>query len=204
MLTPREDGRLRLTQAVVVEGKYDKIKVSAVIDAVILVTNGFGIYKNKQTQELIRLYAETCGIVILTDSDTAGARIRGHIKSIVPEGSVISLYVPEIFGKERRKKAPSKEGKLGVEGMSIQVIRETFERAGILSADTVREDRITKQDFYELGLSGAPDSRERRKNLCAAFGLPEGLSAPALLDAVNALYDRDGFFTELKERDSLG
>ena len=204
MLTPRDDGRLHLTQAVVVEGKYDKIKVSAVIDAVIIVTNGFGIYKNKQTQELIRLYAKTCGIVILTDSDTAGARIRGHIKSIVPEGKVISLYVPEIFGKERRKPAPSKEGKLGVEGMSVQVIRETFERAGLLSSDTDEREKLTRQDFYELCLSGAPESRERRRNLCILLGLPEGLSAPALLDAVNALYDREKFFTILKERDSLG
>lgn len=204
MLTPRDDGRLHLTQAVVVEGKYDKIKVSAVIDAVIIVTNGFGIYKNKQTQELIRLYAKTCGIVILTDSDTAGARIRGHIKSIVPEGKVISLYVPEIFGKERRKSAPSKEGKLGVEGMSVQVIRETFERAGLLSSDIDEREKLTRQDFYELGLSGAPESRERRRTLCILLGLPEGLSAPALLDAVNALYDREKFFTILKERDSLG
>lgn len=204
MLTPRDDGRLHLTQAVVVEGKYDKIKVSAVIDAVIIVTNGFGIYKNKQTQELIRLYAKTCGIVILTDSDTAGSRIRGHIKSIVPEGKVISLYVPEIFGKERRKSAPSKEGKLGVEGMSVQVIRETFERAGLLSSDIDEREKLTRQDFYELGLSGAPESRERRRNLCILLGLPEGLSAPALLDAVNALYDREKFFTILKERDSLG
>ena len=110
--------KLKIPYAIVVEGKYDKIKLSSIVDAVIIVTNGFGIYKNKETAELVRYYAEKTGIVILTDSDTAGFRIRGHIKSIVPKGKIINLYSPEIFGKEKRKTEPSKEGKLGVEGIS--------------------------------------------------------------------------------------
>jgi ribonuclease M5 len=189
MLT-NEQPRLRIKQAVVVEGKYDKIKLSAVIDAVIIVTNGFGIYKNSETADLIRFYARSSGIIILTDSDTAGARIRGHIKSIVSEGEIISLYVPEIFGKEKRKTSPSKEGKLGVEGMSVQILRETFEKAGLLSEDSEPREKITKQDMYELGLSGGADSREKRRHLCASLSLPENLSAPALLDALNTLMDR--------------
>ena len=188
--------RLKIRQAVVVEGKYDKIKVSSVIDAVIVETNGFGLFKDKQKQELLRLYAKTCGIVILTDSDTAGAKIRGYIKSIVPDGEITSLYVPEIFGKERRKTAPSKEGKLGLEGMSADIIRQTFLRAGLLREGEVVRDRVTKQDLYELGLSGL---------LCKSLGLPAVMSVPALIDALSALYDREEFISQYtKDRDKLG
>ena len=197
--------RLKIRQAVVVEGKYDKIKVSSVIDAVIVETNGFGLFKDKQKQELLRLYAKTCGIFILTDSDTAGAKIRGYIKSIVPDGEITSLYVPEIFGKERRKTAPSKEGKLGVEGMSADIIRQTFLRAGLLREGEVVRDRVTKQDLYELGLSGAADSRQRRELLCKKLGLPAVMSVPALIDALSALYDREEFISQYtKDRDKLG
>ncbi|MBR1422121.1 MAG: DUF4093 domain-containing protein [Ruminococcus sp.] len=192
-----EQPRLKIRQAVVVEGKYDKIKLSAVIDAVIIVTNGFGIYKNSETADLIRFYAKNRGIIILTDSDTAGARIRGHIKSIVPEGEIISLYVPEIFGKEKRKTAPSKEGKLGVEGMSVQILRDTFEKAGLLCDESELHEKITKQDMYELGLSGRADSSAKRRKLCSALSLPENLSAPALLDALNALFDKQKLFDSL-------
>ncbi len=200
-----QNERLRIKQAVVVEGKYDKIKVSAVIDAVIIETNGFGLFNDKQKQELLRLYARTCGIVILTDSDTAGAKIRGYIKSIVSEGDITSLYVPEIFGKERRKSTPSKEGKLGVEGMSTDIIRQTFLRAGLLCEGEAVKERVTRQDLYELGLSGTADSRERRKILCKKLGLPAVMSVPALVDALGALYDREEFIKEYtKDRDKLG
>ena len=122
---------LKIKQAVVVEGKYDKIKLSSIIDGVIIVTNGYGIFKDKETLELIRYYARKTGIIILTDSDSAGFRIRGYLKGAVSSGKITNVYIPDIFGKEKRKSAPGKEGKLGVEGIKKQLIIEAFEKAGI-------------------------------------------------------------------------
>ena len=191
--------KIRIPYAVVVEGKYDKIKLSSVIDAVIIVTNGFGIYKNKETAELIRYYAEKTGIVILTDSDTSGFRIRGHIKSIVPKGRIINLYSPEIFGKEKRKVQPSKEGKLGVEGISTEKLRELFEKAGITSEMRENADPATIGDMYELKLSGSKNSNAYRKQVLKAMGLPESLTAKALLEAANVRFSRDEFISLVKQ-----
>ena len=124
--------KLKISRAIIVEGKYDKIKLSSIVDGVIIVTNGFRIYKDPDKAALIRYYAQHGGIAILTDSDTAGFRIRGHIKGIVPKGDIVNVYVPEIFGKEKRKTEPSKEGLLGVEGVPADIIREAFEKAGII------------------------------------------------------------------------
>lgn len=185
--------KLKIPYAVVVEGKYDKIKLSSIIDSPIIVTNGFGIYKNTETARLIRYYAEKTGIVILTDSDTAGFRIRGHIKSIVPKGKIINLYSPEIFGKEKRKVQPSKEGKLGVEGISAEKLRKLFVDSGLVNDTKSSENPITSLDFYELKLSGSPNSGLYRKQILNAMNLPENLTAKALLEAVNARYSKEEF-----------
>lgn len=185
--------KLKIPYAVVVEGKYDKIKLSSIIDAPIIVTNGFGIYKNSETARLIRYYAEKTGIVILTDSDTAGFRIRGHIKSIVPKGKIINLYSPEIFGKEKRKIQPSKEGKLGVEGISAEKLRTLFVDAGLVNENKLSKNPITSLDFYELKLSGNSNSTFYRKKILNAMNLPENLTAKALLEAVNARYSKEEF-----------
>lgn len=198
----KDKNKIKIRQAIVVEGKYDKIKLSEIIDGVIIVTNGFGIYRNKETIELIRFYAKQRGLVILTDSDSAGNQIRGHIKSIVPEGEITNVYVPEIRGKEKRKAKPSKEGKLGVEGIPSEIIRNAFIRAGLLDDEFIEKSPVTKMDFYDLGLSGSSDSSSLRKRLAEKLDLPVSLSSSALLDAVNTMFDRDdfiGFFSDFYE-----
>ena len=151
---------IHLRQAVVVEGKYDKIRLSALVDGPILVTNGFRIFKNREQMALLRRLARQDGILILTDSDAAGFKIRNYIKSAVPDGKIYHAYIPEILGKEARKDRPSKEGTLGVEGN---------------------------------GLSGGPDSSQKRLAVLQKLGLPRYLSAAALLEAVNALMNREEF-----------
>jgi len=185
--------KIKIDQAVIVEGKYDKIKLSALIDAVIITTDGFRIFKDAEMSDLIRRYAESSGIVILTDSDAAGFRIRGHIKSICPEGKITNLYIPDIFGKEKRKTEPSKEGKLGVEGMDAAVLKELFDRAGITSDKKRESEPLTAQDLYDLGLSGGSDSSTLRRKVAAALSLPERITAKGLLDAANTLYSRKEF-----------
>lgn len=165
--------KLKISRAIIVEGKYDKIKLSSIVDGVIIVTNGFRIYKDPDKAALIRYYAQHGGIAILTDSDTAGFRIRGHIKGIVPKGDIVNVYVPEIFGKEKRKTEPSKEGLLGVEGVPADIIREAFEKAGIIGEKVADRELMTKLDFYELGLSGRPDSSRLRQLVCEKLSLPK-------------------------------
>ena len=191
--------KIKIKQAVVVEGKYDKIKLSEIIDAVIIVTNGFGIYKDKDTLNLIRFYAQQRGLVILTDSDYAGAQIRGHIKSVVPDCEIINVYVPEIFGKEKRKTKPSKEGKLGVEGIDGEIILNAFRRAGLLNEEIIQREAITKNDFYFLGLSGGTNSRALRTKLCLTLSLPLGLSSSALMEAVNTMFCKEEFIRFFRE-----
>ena len=179
--------KLKVAQAIVVEGKYDKIKLSAVVDGVIICTNGFGIYKDKTTAELIRFYAQTSGIIILTDSDSAGFQIRNHLKGLIQGGKITNLYIPEIFGKEKRKTLPSKEGKLGVEGIDADILRDVFERSGVLAEQAPRGKKLTKSDLYDLGLSGRPNSSFLRKELCKNLGLPCSLSTNALIDHLELL-----------------
>lgn len=186
--------KLKISRAIVVEGKYDKIKLSSFIDGVIIITNGFGIYKDKETAELIRYYAKNNGIIVLTDSDTSGFKIRGHIKSIVPEGKIINLYAPEILGKEKRKAQPSKEGKLGVEGINVHILRELFEKAGVEGETIENPDPVTKADFYELGLTGHKNSSDLRAVLLEKMGLPKLVSSKALLEIVNSVYSKDEFY----------
>ncbi|MBR6580847.1 MAG: DUF4093 domain-containing protein [Ruminococcus sp.] len=186
---------IKINEAVIVEGKYDKIKLSSVIDGVIIVTNGFGIFKDREKLELIRYYAEKTGIVILTDSDNAGRKIRGYIKGAIKNGSIKNVHIPDIFGKEKRKTKPSAEGKLGVEGIDVKTLVSAFEKAGISSAERTAPKDITKVTMFELGLSGGNQSSILRQKLQSRLGLPSMLSAPALLEILNTMMTAD----ELRE-----
>lgn len=195
-----ETEKIKLSQAVIVEGKYDKIKLSSILDAVIITTDGFGIYKDKEKLGLIRCFAQKSGIIILTDSDGAGFQIRNHIKGAIKNGKIYNVYIPDIFGKEKRKEKPSKEGKLGVEGISAQVLRDAFAKAGIIggeNSDNIskgeKSEPITKELLLDMGFIGGKNSAEMRKELQKELSLPERLSAKALLDVLNALCARDEF-----------
>lgn len=190
---------IKIKQAVIVEGKYDKIRLSNIVDTVIVPVHGFSVYRDRETAELIRTLARTRGIVILTDSDSAGFQIRNKIKEIARGGSVINVYVPDIKGKERRKREPSKQGLLGVEGIDDDIILEAFRKAGVLAEKSeAPKDPITKADLFDLGLIGAENSAQRRAALQRSLGLPERLSANMLLEMLNVMYTRERFLEEVK------
>lgn len=186
----------KIREVILVEGRYDKNTLSQLVDAVILETSGFGIFNDKQKQKLLRTLAEARGLIVLTDSDGAGFVIRNFVKGCVDPALVKHAYIPDIFGKERRKATPSKEGKLGVEGMRPEVLLDALRRAGatIDGESAAPEKTITKADLYARGLSGCDDSAEKRKALMKRLDLPERLSATALLDVLNALMSREEFY----------
>ena len=189
---------VKIKQAIVVEGRYDKNTLSQIVDAPILETSGFGIMKDKRQLKLLRRVAQTRGLIVLTDSDGAGFVIRNFLKGAIEAKYLLHAYIPDIPGKERRKSAPGKEGKLGVEGMTPQVILDSLRKAGatILGEETQRSaGNITKQDMMELGLSGGENSSLLRGKLLKTLDLPEHMSANALLQALNLLYTLD----ELRE-----
>lgn len=183
---------VKIREAIVVEGRYDKNTLAQIVDAPILETAGFGIFKNKEQMDLLRRVAKERGLIVFTDSDGAGFVIRNRIKSAIPASQLKHAYIPDIYGKEKRKSAPGKEGKLGVEGMNPQVILEALRRAGATFEEepvqSVPPREITKQDLMDLGLSGSPDAGERRKKLLKACRFPEHMSANAMLQALNLLY----------------
>ena len=183
---------VKIKEAILVEGRYDKNTLSQIVDAPILETAGFGIFKDKKQMALLRQVAEKRGLIVFTDSDGAGFVIRNHIKSAIPGKYLKHAYIPDIFGKEKRKAAPGKEGKLGVEGMKPDIILEALKRAGatIEGEASVPTGAITKQDLMELGLSGGADASENRRKLLKKLNLPEHMSANALLQALNLLYTR--------------
>lgn len=184
-------------EVIVVEGRYDKNALSQVVDAVIIETGGFGVFNDKEKQKLLRTLAQARGLIVLTDSDGAGFVIRNHIKAWVDPKLVKHAYIPDIYGKERRKKAPSKEGKLGVEGMRPQILLDALIRAGATmdgEENALKEARISKADLYKAGLSGGPDSSRRRAELIKRLDLPEKLTADALLDVLNAVMSREKFY----------
>ncbi len=188
---------IRLDRPVIVEGKYDKITLENVIDTLIIATDGFRIFKDAEKCAMIRKVAEKNGIIIMTDSDSAGALIRSYIKKIVGECEIINVYVPCLKGKEKRKSAPSKEGFLGVEGMNGDVILKSLERSGVFAAKTAAPSRkITKNDMFLLSLSGNKNSSEKRKALLKKLNLPESLSSSAMLDVLNNLFTYDEFCEE--------
>ena len=182
---------VKIREAIVVEGKYDKNTLSQIVDAPILETAGFGIFKDKQQMALLRRIAETRGLIVFTDSDGAGFVIRNHIKSAIPGKYLKHAYIPDIYGKERRKAAPGKEGKLGVEGMTRETILESLKRAGATTEgeEVSASKQITKQDLMELGLSGTADASAKRLKLLKHLHLPERMSPNAMLQALNLLYN---------------
>lgn len=186
-------GMIRIKQAIIVEGRYDKIRLSNIVDAVIICTDGFSIFKDTEKQELIKSLAAKTGIIILTDSDSAGFKIRSFIRSIVKQGEVLNAVTPDIYGKERRKLQPSKQGKLGVEGIPDDILIGSLERCGAVADAECQpscEDPLTRADLMELGLIGGDNSSDRRRELQRSLGLPELLSVKLLLEVVNKMYTR--------------
>ena len=181
---------IKIREVIAVEGRYDKNTLSQVVDATILETSGFGIFKDKQQQKLLRRAAETRGLIVFTDSDGAGFVIRNFLKGLIPAKYLKHAYIPDICGKEKRKAAPGKEGKLGVEGMTPDVIVEALKRAGAtIEGETDHTTGgITKQDLMDLGLSGGKNSSLLRAQLMKRLDFPEHMSANALLQALNLLY----------------
>jgi|BioPla2DNA2_1021312.scaffolds.fasta_scaffold52487_2 ribonuclease M5 len=188
--------RIKLDRPVIVEGRYDKIKLASIIDTEIITTDGFGVFRKNEKTALVRRIAEKHGVFVLTDSDGAGRVIRNYFNSILPPDKVTHLYTPEISGKESRKKTPSKAGYLGVEGMEAGLLRKLFEPFAV-NADLPCQKRtgrtITKTDMYEAGLSGKPDSSALREELALLLGLPHDITANALLAAINLLGESDRF-----------
>ena len=214
---------VRLRQAIVVEGRYDKNTLAQLVDAPIFVTNGFGIFKDAQTVALLRVVAEKRGLIVLTDSDGAGLVIRNRLKSVIPPQYLLHAYIPDVYGKEKRKAQPGKEGKLGVEGMDPETLLSALRKAGAtfldeefqtqVHAGSIAHPRtsdarpespddslITKTDLFELGLTGRPDSREKQNALKKELGLPEHLSANALLTALNCITTRQALYMKLNEK----
>ncbi len=190
---------IRLEPVILVEGKYDKLKLSRLFDATILTTEGFGIFRQKDKLQLLRQLAQLRGLLIFTDSDGAGFVIRNYLKGAIPEGRLFHAYIPDLYGKEKRKAKGSKEGKLGVEGVPDEVILRAVENSGALACTLSERPRITKTDLYELGLSGGPDSGQKRQKLLAALELPTHLSPNALLNVLNCVTDLERLRSVCKE-----
>ena len=187
------DGKIHINQPIIVEGKYDKIKLESLVDGLIITTDGFRIYKDKEKLSLIRAFAMNGGVIVLTDSDGAGFQIRNHLKSCIGNGKTTNIYMPDIFGKEKRKEKPSKEGKLGVEGIDAEILRKAFLEAGVLSDSEPKEPWLTKADLLDDGLTGGENSTLLRKKLAAELSLPEHISVNALIEVLNRLYDRERY-----------
>ena len=192
----------KLRQAIVVEGKYDQNTLRQIVDTAIVTTNGFADMKDPALLRLLQQAAQTTGLVILTDSDGAGFLIRNTLKSALPETGVLHAYIPDLPGKEKRKAAPGKEGLLGVEGMTPEILLKALRNAGAEFADgstpPPAREPITKQDLFALGLSGGPESAKKRAALLKALSLPAHMSANALLQALNVLFSREEFFTQAR------
>lgn len=188
---------------IVVEGRYDKNTLLQAVDATVVTLGGFGVFNDGEKLAFLRRLAERQGLIVLTDSDGAGFVIRNYLKGALPKDRVKQAYIPDVRGKERRKRRPGKEGKLGVEGMSPQVLLEALRRAGATFLDeaeeTVKKETITKADLYALGLSGGENSAARRRALLRTLDLPEHLTANALLEALNLLYGREELEAALRK-----
>ena len=185
---------MRIKEVIVVEGRYDKNTLSQLVDTLIIPTDGFGIFKDGEKKALLRRLAGEKGLIVLTDSDGAGFVIRNHLKGVIPQSQLKQAYIPDIYGKERRKAKPGKEGKLGVEGMPPAVLEAALRRAGATFLDESPEEAqrrrtITKADFFRDGLTGRPDSAQRRDALKRRLALPQRLTTNGLLDVLNQLYD---------------
>ena len=191
---------VKIKEAIVVEGKYDKNTLRQLVDTAVFTTDGFGVMNDKTKLRFLRTVAESRGLIILTDSDGAGFVIRNHLKGALPKDKVRHAYIPDVMGKEKRKAAPGKEGKLGVEGMSPEVLLDVLRKAGATFEDeAVQEQRqeITKTDLFDLGLTGGPDSKARRLELLKKLNFPAHMTTNAMLEALNVLYDRETFLEEM-------
>ncbi len=191
---------LKISIPIIVEGKYDRLKILSVAEAKVITTDGFGIFSAAEKREFLRKLAGKTGIIVITDSDGAGLVIRNHLKNIIPKDKIIHLYTPEIAGVEKRKKAPSKAGLLGLEGMSREWIYEAlipFDDKNIGEAKDSLS--LTKADFYELGLSGRAGSAEKRKKLSSLLGLPSIISCDSLIYAVNQLISKEEFYSAVEK-----
>ncbi len=186
---------IKLKSPVIVEGKYDKITLENIIDGLIIPTNGFALFKDREKCRMIRALAEKYGIIVITDSDSAGNMIRAFIKNIVGEAKITNVYVPQIRGKEKRKTRAGKEGLLGLEGMTAEIIKASLEKSGIFGEEKLDSLRkISKTDMFLRGLSGADNSRERRKELLKELDLPQNLSPNAMLDILNTILTFEEFY----------
>ena len=198
---------IRIREAIVVEGRYDKAALAGLVDTVILDTGGFGIFSDREKLDLLRRLAKTRGLVVLTDSDGGGFVIRNFLKSALDDKYVKHAYIPDVYGKEKRKRTPSKEGKLGVEGMSAEVLLESLRRAGVELEGSGLPEReeapFTKAEFFALGLSGRTDSAALRAFVLEKLNLPQRLSANALLDVLNVLVSREELYAILQERNRV-
>ena len=192
--------KVRIKEAILVEGRYDKNTLSQILDAAILETKGFGIFKDQAQMRLLRQVAQRRGLIVFTDSDGAGLVIRNHIKCAIPAQYLKHAYIPDVMGKERRKASPGKEGKLGVEGMSREVLLQALMRAGATfeDADDVRGKGVTKQDLMALGLSGGANAAQKRRMLLKHLNLPENLSANAMVQALDLLYTPEELASEVR------
>ena len=194
---------IKVKEAIIVEGKYDKIKLSNFIDGLIITTDGFGVFKDKEKQTLIRHLAEKRGILILTDSDSAGFVIRNFLKGTVPSDQIRHAFIPDISGKEKRKTRPSKEGKLGVEGISEEIIEKAIISSGAQCSSEKKKKKtqkdITKTDLFIYGLSGGENSTEKRNILKKHLGLPSNMTANLLLETLNCIITRDEFISICEE-----
>ncbi len=187
---------LKTDKVIVVEGKYDAIKLANIVDAAILRTEGFGVFNDREKQELLRTLAEKRGLIVLTDGDSAGMLIRNHIRGLVPPEQITDVYIPDVYGKEKRKAVPSKEGKLGVEGIPDDLLIAALKKAGVSEEGDLppRDGReITGLDFYRDGLSGGPSSRAKRKALQKALGLPERMTGKQLLRIIGMMVSYDEY-----------
>lgn len=192
---------VKIKEAIVVEGRYDKNTLRQIVDTAVFTTEGFGVMNDKTKLGFLRRVAQSRGLIILTDSDGAGFVIRNFLKGALPKDCVRHAYIPDVPGKEKRKSAPGKEGKLGVEGMTPEVLLEALRRAGATFEDSTSQPctPITKLDLYELGLTGGPQSSIKRKALLEQLNFPAHMTTNALLEALNVLYDRDAFWNMMGE-----
>ena len=194
--------KIKIDIPIIVEGKYDEIKLQSIIDGQIIRVDGFSFFSSKENQNYVRKVAQKHGVIVLTDSDGAGLVIRNHIKSIVPKDKIYHIYTPQIKGKEKRKSAPSKEGFLGVEGQSVEVLRKLFLP---FISNTAKEDtkKVTKLDFFEDGISGSINSKEKRDWLKKRLDLPMNISSNALLNSVNLLLSYEEYKAIIKESENV-
>lgn len=192
---------IKIKQAVIVEGKYDRMLLSSILDTVIVETNGFRIFSDAQTIEMIKILAKKCGIVIMTDSDFAGFRIRNFLKNKISDGEIFDAYLPQIEGKEKRKSQPSKEGLLGVEGFKEQDILNSLSNAGVTEhkKSLSPTEKVTRFDLYSLGLSGQKNSREKREIILKKLSLPTHLSSTVLPDVISAVISKNDFISLVKD-----